>query len=124
MMTFAARKAMAWFEYVPSKENLADGGKRDDIDTAALGFEIVKTPLPPSTDGVVNAPPRVWLEWLKLSFDTKSSASLQSAYCFKQSICDVLVNYCHQLHIFSASKRVKASSTMQPYRGWVVGACS
>ena len=45
MMTLAARKAMACFEYVPSKANLADWDKRDDIETAqAFGFEIVKTP--------------------------------------------------------------------------------
>ena len=69
MMTFAAHKAMAWFEYVPSKANLADGGTRDDLETAqALGFEFVDTPLPPWPEDVVNAPPQVWLEWLKTQF--------------------------------------------------------
>ena len=69
MLTLASCNAMAWFEYVPSKSNLADGGTRDSLDEAeALHFEFVEAMLPPWPSNLLSASPAVWMDWLKTKF--------------------------------------------------------
>ena len=62
----AALGLQAWYEYVPSKSNLADGGTRSRLkDAVDLGFVFKPAKLPEWPADTLKAPPEVWLEWFR-----------------------------------------------------------
>ena len=62
----AAIGLQAWYEYVPSKSNLADGGTRSRLHEAEdLGFIFERSVLPKWPQNTVSAPPDVWLNWFR-----------------------------------------------------------
>ena len=66
LLRLARLKAKAWFEYVDTKANLADGGSRvgvDCPDAARLCIPLSNTILPDWPASVVHASAQDWMDW-------------------------------------------------------------
>ena len=62
-LCFTKRGIRAWWDYVPSASNIADGGSRvgpQDPVARAAGIELVQCPFPDSLHAMVYAPPESW----------------------------------------------------------------
>ena len=59
----AKRSVRAWWEYVPSASNIADGGSRTGVRdpvAASVGIALTQLPFPAALRDLVHALPEAW----------------------------------------------------------------